>query len=393
MHQSAVAGPPGAGLRLLCRSACMLKECRMGRRRPDDRPSPAAADRRRAAREHPPCLQKPWVAASKRPAGEEHSSEDEEQGGKPRKALEDMSIDEFLDGGFLDVAAQPPAAAQPSDDEEDDTGGRCGRTLIHTAAQIPCIVWAPSSAAASCPLLGCKLQAGLFPSGPPADDLSGSDLDELEGSSDEEGAPVPAAIAGKKVAKQQQEQQAGRKRKQQEAPSSDEEGEEPVVSEDEPYDSEAEEEDGSGEDDSEEGEEGAGVTSSSDEDDEDEGQPRSKAALRKEMQAHKAQLEKLREQDPEFYAYLQVGLPACRRLGPACPWWRPPFSSRQTPQGSGQMGSASTARAGQGVGQVLKVHVGHNYPRLKLRQAPPLPPACTPAVHRPGAAQLWQGLG
>lgn len=96
-------------------------------------------------------------AASKRPAGEGHSSENDEQEGKPRKPLEDMSIDEFLDGGFLDVAAQSPAAVQPSDDESEDEGGLLGRLAVPAAPSAD-IAGTPTC----CLVLVCsKVKAGL----------------------------------------------------------------------------------------------------------------------------------------------------------------------------------------------------------------------------------------
>ena len=52
-------------------------------------------------------------AAGKRAAGDESGSEDEGQQ-QPRKALEDMSIDEFLQGGFLEAA---PAGAAGDDSD------------------------------------------------------------------------------------------------------------------------------------------------------------------------------------------------------------------------------------------------------------------------------------
>jgi len=55
-------------------------------------------------------------AASKRAAGDESGSEDEGQ--QPRKALEDMSIDEFLQGGFLEAPSAEDAAGGQSDDSD-----------------------------------------------------------------------------------------------------------------------------------------------------------------------------------------------------------------------------------------------------------------------------------
>ena len=57
-------------------------------------------------------------AAAKREA-EAGSSEDE--GKAPKKALEDMSIDEFMAGGFLEAA--PGSAGADSEDGGSDDGG------------------------------------------------------------------------------------------------------------------------------------------------------------------------------------------------------------------------------------------------------------------------------
>lgn len=59
-------------------------------------------------------------AAAKREA-EAGSSEDE--GKAPKKALEDMSIDEFMAGGFLEAA--PGGAGADSEDGGSDDG-ECG---------------------------------------------------------------------------------------------------------------------------------------------------------------------------------------------------------------------------------------------------------------------------
>ena len=79
--------------------------CRWGRRIPPIGPPPPT---------HPP-------AASKRRKAGAAGGDEGQQADQPAKALEDMSIDEFLAGGFLE--AQPPAgggggAGPPSDDGE-----------------------------------------------------------------------------------------------------------------------------------------------------------------------------------------------------------------------------------------------------------------------------------
>ena len=130
-------------------------------------------------------------------------------------------------------------------------------------------------------------------------DLSGSDL--LEGGSseeEEEGSDEEAAAAPPR--KQQQQQQAGAKRKlaAAAAPGSGSEDEDEEASSSESEEDEEEDEEG-------------GVA------------PASKSALKREMAAHKAQLEALRERDPEFYAYLQVGAGAGGRCG-GCGAWAGP---------------------------------------------------------------------
>ncbi|KAI3438608.1 hypothetical protein D9Q98_001031 [Chlorella vulgaris] len=135
------------------------------------------------------------------------------------KALEDMSIDEFMAGGFL---AQP-ADGDASDDSDDES----------------------------------------------------SEISVLSGTSDDEEAPLPATSPPSK-----QQASVGHKRKQadKQLPT-------------------AVEEEHSSEDESEEGSEQPDV--------EGEGEGEGKSTLKTEMAAHKAQLEALKQQDPEFYAYLQ----------------------------------------------------------------------------------------
>lgn len=80
---------------------------------------PADSSQGRRRRRRCPCIRRslaapcPAPAAGKRAAGDESGSEDEGQH-QPRKALEDMSIDEFLQGGFLEAA---PAGAAGDDSD------------------------------------------------------------------------------------------------------------------------------------------------------------------------------------------------------------------------------------------------------------------------------------
>ena len=80
-------------------------------------------------------------ADARRPAGAESSDDDEQQQGAPRKALEDMSVDEFMAGGFLQAAAPPKgragkaaagtaAAAAEEEEEDEEDSGACGRVPV-----------------------------------------------------------------------------------------------------------------------------------------------------------------------------------------------------------------------------------------------------------------------
>lgn len=186
------------------------------------------------------------VAANKLAQAAEQGSDDDQP-----KALEDMSIDEFMAGGFL---------AQPADgDASDDSGEFVQR---RDASQTP-----------SCHHVSAAELRQL----PPLllDDES-SEISVLSGTSDDEEAPLPATSPPSK-----QQASVGHKRKQadKQLPT-------------------AVEEEHSSEDESEEGSEQPDV--------EGEGEGEGKSTLKTEMAAHKAQLEALKQQDPEFYAYLQV---------------------------------------------------------------------------------------
>jgi hypothetical protein len=178
-----------------------------------------------------------------------------------------------------------------------------------------------------------RLPAFLLPT-----DLEG-DSDEL-GSSDEEedGEEQPAPPASKKAAKQQQAVAAAappaRKRKQaeqqrqqeeasdSEAGSSDEEGDEEGDEDDEEFS-----EDEISQDEEEEEEQAApaagrgkrAAAAAADAKAAPRGGKKS-GGLKSEFEEHKAQLEALQKQDPEFYAYLQVGGWRLAGGGAGLPW-------------------------------------------------------------------------
>ncbi|EFN57450.1 hypothetical protein CHLNCDRAFT_142934 [Chlorella variabilis] len=195
-----------------------------------------------------------YVPSKRRKAGAAGGDEGQ-QADQPAKALEDMSIDEFLAGGFLE--AQPPAgggvgAGPPSDDDNELLDG---------------------------------------------DAALDSDLGSGSSGEDEPRVAVPTLASNKRGKRQAAQAAAGRRSKQ-----AEEQRQQSVT----PSDSEGDKEEGS----EGEGESGGDSGSSSDgEQDEDAAEHGmaggGKAVLKAEMAAHKSQLEALKQQDPEFYAYLQ----------------------------------------------------------------------------------------